>query len=61
MFHAPMGKFQLETRPIQNVVLTTKGPQERKTQLLNGTTMEKIENKNNLIMEDKLYLFHMFD
>ena len=69
MFHAPMGRFQLELiyfityfsavvpfsscvflscRPfvvsanmLENVVLTTKYLQERKTQLLNGTTVEK--------------------
>ena len=29
------------TRPVENVVLTTEGLQERKTQLLNGTTVEK--------------------
>ena len=63
MFHAPMGRFQLElfifiayfpttqarrqkkiqrpTRPVENVALTTKSLQKRKTQLLNGTTVEK--------------------
>ena len=66
MFHALMGRFQLEliysnyqffnhrliqqlrqktlqhpTRPFKNVALATKGLQERKTQLLNGTRMEK--------------------
>ena len=29
------------TRPVENVVLMTKGLQERKTQLLNGMTVEK--------------------
>ena len=29
------------TRPVENVVLTTKGVQERNTQLLDGTTVEK--------------------
>ena len=75
MFHAPMGRFQLEliyyftyfspssdptvvclfpvgllslihltstpTRPVENVVLTMKGLQERNTQLLDGMTVEK--------------------
>ena len=75
MFHAPMGRFQLEliycftyfstvvsfnicvflscrpfvvseetstpTRPVENVVLTTKGLQERNTQMLDGTMVEK--------------------
>jgi hypothetical protein len=34
MFYAPMG-------PVENVVLTAKGVQERNTQLLDGTTVEK--------------------
>ena len=29
------------SRPVENVVLTTKGPQERNTQLLDGTRVEK--------------------
>ena len=29
------------TRPLENVVLTTKGLQERNTQILDGTTVEK--------------------
>ena len=29
------------TRPVENVVLTTKGLQERTTQMLDGTTVEK--------------------
>ena len=59
IFHALMGRFQLElftfitcpsqetevtstpTRPVENVVLTTKGLQERNTQMLDGTTVEK--------------------
>ena len=51
MFHAPMGIFQLEfilfyylffhQHSVDNVALTTNGPQERKTQLLKGTTNEK--------------------
>ena len=34
-------KLQHPTRPVANVVITTKGLEERKTQLLNGTTVEK--------------------
>ena len=34
-------KLQHPTRSVENVALTTKGLQERKTQLLNGTTLEK--------------------
>ena len=34
-------KLEHPTRPVENVVLTTKGLQERKTQVLNGTTVEK--------------------
>ena len=29
------------TRPVENIVLTTKGLQERNTQLLDGMTVEK--------------------
>ena len=29
------------TRPVENIVLTTKGIQERNTQMLDGTTVEK--------------------
>ena len=29
------------TRPVENFVLTTKGLQERNTQMLDGTTVEK--------------------
>ena len=32
--------FSTPTRPVENVVLTTKGLQDRTTQLLYGTTME---------------------
>ena len=47
-----MGRFQLEliylytevtstpTRPVENVVLTTKSIQERNTHILDGTTVE---------------------
>ena len=55
MFHASMGRFQLElyyyityfsnvfpsNRPVENVVLTTKGLKERNTQLLDGTSVKK--------------------
>ena len=48
MFHAPMGrlarrqkKLQRLTRFVENVVITTKGLQER-TQFLNGTTVKKV-------------------
>ena len=34
-------KIQHPKRPVENVVITTKGLQERKTQILNGTTVEK--------------------
>jgi hypothetical protein len=34
------------TRPVENVVLTTKGLQERNTELLDGTTVEKIGKIN---------------
>ena len=33
--------FSTPTRPVENVILTTKGLQERNTQLLDGTTVEK--------------------
>ena len=80
MFHASMGRFQLEliyyftyfstvvpsnscvflscrpfvvnttfstpTRPVENVILTTKGLQEKNIQLLDGTTVEN----NNFIL-----------
>ena len=29
------------TRPVENVVLTTEGLQERNTQMMDGTTVEK--------------------
>ena len=55
---APMGIFQLEliyfffclevtstpTRPVDNVVITTKGVQDRKINILDGTTVEKKVN-----------------
>ena len=34
-------KTSTPTRQVENVVLTTKGLQERNTQLLDGTTLEK--------------------
>ena len=53
MFHAPMGRFQLEliycvtpTRPVENVVITTKGLQDRNIHTLDGTT---VENKGKTI------------
>ena len=39
--------LQHPTRPVDNVVIATKGLQERKTQLLNGTTVDKKEIKIN--------------
>ena len=39
------GETSTPTRPVENVVLTTKGLQERNTQLLNGTTVEKLVKK----------------
>ena len=45
-------KLQQPTRPIENVALTTKDLQETKTQLLNGTTVEKIDNENKLILTE---------
>ena len=48
---APMGRFQLDgkisTRPVDNVVLTTKGLQDRNIHILDGTT---VENKGKLIL-----------
>jgi len=58
MFFAPMGRFQLELiylyfppsshlRPVDNVVITTKGLQDRNIHILDGTT---VENKDKLIL-----------
>ena len=60
---APMGRFQLEstvncpsqetevtstpTRPVDNVVIPTKGLQDRNTNIIAGTT---VENKGKLIL-----------
>ena len=41
--------FLTPTRPFENVVLTTKGLQERNTQVLDGTTMKNRQN-NKLIL-----------
>ena len=48
-------KLQHPTRPVENVTITTKGLQERKTQLLNGTTVKKGEKK---ILTDIFPLVH---
>ena len=48
---APMGRFQetevtsTPTRPVDNVVITTKGLQDRNINILDGTT---VENKGKL-------------
>ena len=45
-----MGRFQLEstpTRPVDNVVIATKGLQDRNTNIIAGTT---VENKGKLIL-----------
>ena len=58
MFFAPMGRFQLELiylylppsshlRPVDNVVITTKGLQDKNIHILDGTT---VENKGKLIV-----------
>ena len=62
-----MGRFQLEsiylyfppsllsstpTRPVDNVVIATKGLQDRNTNIIAGTT---VENKGKLILNDVLY------
>ena len=44
-----MRKFLEETTPVQNVVLTTKGLQERKT-TIEWDDGRKISNKNKLIV-----------
>jgi hypothetical protein len=43
--------FLTPTRPVGNVVLTTKGLQGRNTQMLDGTMME---NKGKLILNGKI-------
>ena len=46
------------TRPVHNVVIATKGLQDRNINILAGT---KVENKGKLILRVKLYkksLFH---
>ena len=51
---APMGRFQLvtstPTRPVDNVVIATKGLQDRSTNIIAGTT---VENKGKLILTQK--------
>ena len=44
-------KLQHLTRPVENVALTTKGLQETKTHLLNGTTVKKVI-KNKFILTE---------
>ena len=44
------------TRPVDNVVITTKGLQERKIHILDGTT---VENKGKLILIEKLDQFQI--
>jgi hypothetical protein len=36
-----VGETSTSTRPVENVVLTKEGLQERNTQVLNGTMVEK--------------------
>ena len=58
---APMGRFQLEsiylyfppTRPVDNVVIATKGLQDRNTNVTAGTT---VENKGKLILDVEMFL-----
>ena len=47
-----MGRFQLESiyRPVDNVVIATKGLQDRNTNIIPGTT---VENKGKLILKKK--------
>ena len=45
-----MLKLQTEVTPVENVVLTTKGLQDRNNLLLNGRT---VENKGKLILREK--------
>ena len=47
---APMRRFQVTstpTRPVNNVVISTKGLQDRNTNIIAGTT---VENKGKLIL-----------
>ena len=46
----------IPTRPVDNVVITTKGLQERKIHILDGTT---VENKGKLILIEKLDQFQI--
>jgi hypothetical protein len=43
-------KLQHPTRPVENVLITTKGLQERKTNVFNGTP-EKKGNSNVILIE----------
>ena len=74
MFHAPLGRFQLEiiyyftyfslvflscrpfvvnsTRPVENGVFTTKGPQERNTQVSDQTTAKNRKNYKLILTEN---------
>ena len=47
MFHAPMGKFQLEFNT------TTKALQERNTQVLDGTTSTPTRPVENVVLTTK--------
>ena len=59
MCHARMGRFQLEliycftfitsapTRPVENIVITTKVLQDRNIHILDGTTMENMDKTIN--------------
>ena len=42
------------TRPVDNVVIATKGLQDRNTNIIAGTTLE---NKGKLILTKKIHLF----
>ena len=72
MFFASMGRFQLEyiyltstpTRPVDNVVIATKGLQDRNITILAGTM---VENKGKLILTiinqteySRFYLYCVF-
>ena len=43
-------------RPVENVVLTTKGLQDRNIHILDGTT---VENKDKFIRTGSIYFFEM--
>ena len=50
-FNCPSQETEETSRPIENVLLTTKGLQERNTQVLDGTTVKNREN-NKLILTE---------